>query len=104
MKKLTFIILTSLIIATPALARHKCKPYIKNYWRSANGRNVVQIGWNCKGSGNGYSVRTNEICAVTENRTTVCADGYKNLSITGGSTKLEFDRSEYPIKRLFIKK
>jgi len=103
MKKL-IIILAIITVATPALARHECTPYMKKYWRSASGRNVVQVGWRCKGSGNGYSVRTNDICARTENGTTVCADGYQNLSITGGSTKLEFDSSEYPIKRIFIKK
>ena len=103
MKKL-IIVLIIITIATPALARHECKPYIKKYWRSANGRNEVLIGWRCKGSGNGYSVRTNEICGVTDNGKTVCGEGYENLSITGGSTKLGFGSSEYPIKRLFIKK
>ena len=102
MKKL-IIILTILTLATPALARHKCTPYMKNYWRSNKGTNLVLVGWKCKGSGNGMSVRPGDICGKTQNGTTVCADGYKNMSITGQSTKLRFDASSYPIERLFIK-
>jgi len=103
MKKL-IIILIILAFATPALAKHKCTPYIKQYWRTALGGNTILVGWRCKGSGNGMSVRNGEICGITGNNTKTCADGYSNMSITGGSTKLTFDRTDYPIKRLFINK
>ena len=103
MKKV-IIIAIILMIATPALARHTCKPYIKKYWRSSTGRNTVLVGWSCKGSGNGFSVRSNDICAITDNGTRTCADGYQNLVIKGGSTKLTFDRTEYPISKIYIKK
>lgn len=103
MKKI-FIILIILVLATPAFAKHKCTPYIKKYWRTALGRNTVLVGWNCKGSGNGMSVRNGEICGITDNGTKTCADGYSNMSIKGQSTKLTFDRTDYPIIRLFIDK
>lgn len=102
MKKL-IIILTMITIATPALARHECKPHIKKYWRSAFGANIVLIGWRCKGSGNGMSVDQNNICGRTENGTVTCADGWSRLSLTGQDTKLRFDRTDYPIEHIFIK-
>lgn len=103
MKKLILLLIV-ISIATPSLARHTCKPYMKKYWRSAGGKNIVLVGWRCKGSGNGMSIRPGQICGITDNGTKTCADGYSNMSITGGATKHRFDRTEYPINRLFIDK
>lgn len=103
MKMLSITFLALIVIATTATARYTCVPKIGKYWRSASGNNIVTIKWRCKGSGNGYSVRINEICAITDNNETECGRGYRSLSIKGGTTKIDFGRTKYPIKRIFIK-
>ena len=102
MKQL-IIILAIIAIATPALARKTCKPYIKEYWRSSNGAGTIKVGFKCSGKGGGHNFNVADVCGITSNGKRMCASGFKNITVEGGAMKLNFQPTEYPIERLYIK-
>lgn len=102
MKQL-IIILIIIALATPAAAASKCYPRLKKLYRSASGRNVAHVGWKCDGKF-GMDVRINEICGITDDGKIVCGLGYKRFTVTTGKTiKVEFQNTEYPIKKIVVK-
>ena len=105
MKKTLIITILAAVLATPGLARQKCR--IKNYdlYRSASGRNSVMVTWSCTEQRGYESILSSQICGRTDNGKTVCGKGRQRIEARPGARhEIDLKSSEYPINRIWIRR